>query len=124
MRTWPRSWRPTASVGGRRDGARSRRPARGRTGCTAPSASGRAGTRGTPSSAARDRSGTSRWLPRTGAGCSAPYGLLSPRRGSFLITRYALPEMAELFTDEARLAAWLEVELLVVEALAAVGTVP
>jgi adenylosuccinate lyase len=41
-----------------------------------------------------------------------------------LITRYALPEMAELFTDEARLAAWLEVELLVVEALAAVGTVP
>jgi adenylosuccinate lyase len=41
-----------------------------------------------------------------------------------LIRRYALPEMAELFTDEARLATWLEVELLAVEAWAKLGVVP
>jgi len=41
-----------------------------------------------------------------------------------LIPRYALPEMAELFTDEARLATWLEVELLAVEAWAKLGVVP
>src|SRR5437764_15182483 len=32
--------------------------------------------------------------------------------------------MADLFSDEARLSAWLEVELLAAEALAAVGVVP
>src|SRR5688572_7066789 len=32
--------------------------------------------------------------------------------------------MAELFTDEARLATWLEVELLAVEAWAKLGVVP
>ncbi|MGI8796765.1 MAG: adenylosuccinate lyase [Acidimicrobiia bacterium] len=41
-----------------------------------------------------------------------------------MIRRYALPEMAELFTDEARLATWLEVELLAVEAWAKLGVVP
>jgi adenylosuccinate lyase len=41
-----------------------------------------------------------------------------------LIPRYALPEMAELFTDEARLATWLEVELLAVEAWAKLGVIP
>ncbi len=41
-----------------------------------------------------------------------------------MIPRYALPEMAELFTDEARLATWLEVELLTVEAWAKLGVVP
>jgi len=41
-----------------------------------------------------------------------------------LIPRYALPEMAELFTDEARLATWLEVELLAVDAWAKLGVVP
>jgi adenylosuccinate lyase len=41
-----------------------------------------------------------------------------------LIRRYALPEMAELFTDEARLATWLDVELLAVEAWAKLGVVP
>jgi adenylosuccinate lyase len=41
-----------------------------------------------------------------------------------LIRRYALPEMAELFTDETRLATWLEVELLAVEAWAKLGVVP
>ncbi|HUF83577.1 MAG TPA: adenylosuccinate lyase [Acidimicrobiia bacterium] len=41
-----------------------------------------------------------------------------------MIRRYALPEMAELFTDEARLATWLEVELFAVEAWAKLGVVP
>jgi adenylosuccinate lyase len=41
-----------------------------------------------------------------------------------LIPRYALPEMAELFTDEARLATWLDVELLAVEAWAKLGVIP
>ena len=41
-----------------------------------------------------------------------------------MIPRYALPEMAELFTDEARFATWLEVELLAVEAWAKLGVVP
>ena len=39
-----------------------------------------------------------------------------------MIPRYSLREMAELFTDEARLEMWLEVELLAVEGWAAVGT--
>jgi adenylosuccinate lyase len=41
-----------------------------------------------------------------------------------VIPRYQLPEMAELFTDEARLANWLEVELLAVEAQAKLGIIP
>ena len=41
-----------------------------------------------------------------------------------MIPRYSLPEMAALFTDEARLEMWLEVELLAVEAMAEVGVVP
>src|SRR5436190_15852002 len=41
-----------------------------------------------------------------------------------MIPRYALAEMAELFTDEARFRAWLEVELLVVEAWVELGLVP
>ena len=40
-----------------------------------------------------------------------------------MIPRYSLPEMAALFTDEARLAMWLEVELLAVEGWAEVGEV-
>jgi adenylosuccinate lyase len=41
-----------------------------------------------------------------------------------MIPRYAPPEIAELFTDEARFAAWLEVEVLAVEAWAELGVVP
>ena len=41
-----------------------------------------------------------------------------------MIPRYSPPDMAALFTDEARLATWLEVELLAVEGLASVGKVP
>jgi adenylosuccinate lyase len=41
-----------------------------------------------------------------------------------VIPRYAPADMAALFDDEARLAMWLEVELLAVEGLAAAGVVP
>ena len=41
-----------------------------------------------------------------------------------MIDRYSLPEMAELFTERAKMARWTEVELAVVEAMAAAGAVP
>ncbi len=41
-----------------------------------------------------------------------------------MIERYSLPDMAELFSDTARLALWLEIELLAVEAWARLGVVP
>ncbi len=41
-----------------------------------------------------------------------------------MIPRYALPEMAGLWSDEARFAAWLEIELLAVEAWSRLGRVP
>jgi adenylosuccinate lyase len=41
-----------------------------------------------------------------------------------VIPRYALPEIAELFTDEARFGAWLEVEVLAVEAWSRLGVIP
>ncbi|MHB8681478.1 MAG: adenylosuccinate lyase [Acidimicrobiales bacterium] len=41
-----------------------------------------------------------------------------------MIPRYSLPEMAALFTDEARFSMWLEVELLAVEGWAEVGEIP
>jgi len=41
-----------------------------------------------------------------------------------LIDRYSLPPMSGLFTDQARLALWLEVEVLAVEAWASLGVVP
>ena len=41
-----------------------------------------------------------------------------------MIPRYSPPEIADLFTDEARFAAWLEVEVLAVEAWAELGVVP
>jgi adenylosuccinate lyase len=41
-----------------------------------------------------------------------------------MIPRYSLPEMAALFTDEARLSGWLEVELAAVDGWAAVGMIP
>ena len=41
-----------------------------------------------------------------------------------MIPRYSPPDMAALFSDQARMARWLEVELLATEALAAVGVVP
>ena len=41
-----------------------------------------------------------------------------------MIPRYALEPMARLFSDEARYATWLEVEILAVEAWAKLGVVP
>ena len=41
-----------------------------------------------------------------------------------MIRRYSPADMAALFGDEARMAMWLEVELLAVEGLARVGVVP
>ncbi len=41
-----------------------------------------------------------------------------------MIPRYSPPEMAALFSDEARLGCWLEVELLALEAAAELGAVP
>jgi len=41
-----------------------------------------------------------------------------------VIPRYARADMAELFSEQARLAMWLEVELLVVEALEEIGAAP
>jgi adenylosuccinate lyase len=41
-----------------------------------------------------------------------------------VIPRYSLPEMAALFTEEARLEMWLEVEVLAVEGWAEVGAIP
>jgi adenylosuccinate lyase len=41
-----------------------------------------------------------------------------------LIPRYSLPAIADLFSDEARFSVWLEVEILAVEAWAALGVVP
>jgi adenylosuccinate lyase len=41
-----------------------------------------------------------------------------------MIGRYSAPEMTALFSDEARLGLWLEVELLATEAWAKLGVVP
>ncbi|HEX8771837.1 MAG TPA: adenylosuccinate lyase [Acidimicrobiales bacterium] len=41
-----------------------------------------------------------------------------------MIGRYSLPEMAALWTDEARFGAWLDVEVLATEAWATLGVVP
>ncbi len=41
-----------------------------------------------------------------------------------MIPRYSLPEMAAVWTDTARMARWLEVELLATEAHAELGVVP
>jgi adenylosuccinate lyase len=41
-----------------------------------------------------------------------------------VIPRYRVPEIDAVWADEARLANWLEIELLAVEALAELGTVP
>ena len=41
-----------------------------------------------------------------------------------MIPRYSLPAMAGLFTDAAKLANWLDIELLVVDAWARLGVIP
>lgn len=41
-----------------------------------------------------------------------------------MISRYALPEMAQLWSDQARYATWVRVEVLAARAQAAIGRVP
>jgi adenylosuccinate lyase len=41
-----------------------------------------------------------------------------------MIERYSTPEMTAIWTDEARMAAWLQVELAVCEAWARIGRIP
>ena len=41
-----------------------------------------------------------------------------------MINRYALPEMANLFADEARMQRWVDIELLATEAQERIGVVP
>ena len=41
-----------------------------------------------------------------------------------MIERYSLPAMAELFGDTTKLSTWLEIEVLAVEAWAALGVIP
>jgi adenylosuccinate lyase len=41
-----------------------------------------------------------------------------------MIERYATPEMTDLFSERAKMARWMEIELLVTEALAEHGVVP
>ena len=41
-----------------------------------------------------------------------------------MIPRYVLPEMAAVWSDDARFGHWLEIEILVAEALAGLGVVP
>jgi adenylosuccinate lyase len=41
-----------------------------------------------------------------------------------MIPRYTVPEMAAVWSDEARLRHWLEIEVLAVEAWARLGTIP
>ena len=41
-----------------------------------------------------------------------------------MIPRYSTPEMAAIWTDEARMAAWLQVEMAVCEAWTRLGEIP
>ena len=41
-----------------------------------------------------------------------------------MIPRYSLPEMEAVFSDEARFARWVEIELLATEAHSELGVVP
>ena len=57
--------------------------------------------------------------------CSAASALLSPRSTlAPVIARYSRPEMSRIWSDEGKLARWLEVELAALEGWAEVGAVP
>src|SRR5439155_24674603 len=55
--------------------------------------------------------------------CSRPPSSGAARLGS-VIARYSRPAMARIWSDESKLARWLEVELAALEAWAEVGGVP
>lgn len=46
------------------------------------------------------------------------------RGGCGMISRYSLPEMEAVFSDETRFARWVEIELLATQAHAVIGVVP
>lgn len=58
--------------------------------------------------------------------CTAGYvqDPVEPANVSPMLPRYLTPEMAELFGDRPRVERWLQVELLAVDALAAIGRIP
>jgi adenylosuccinate lyase len=41
-----------------------------------------------------------------------------------MIDRYAIPEIADIWSDKNRFSIWLQIEILVVEALSIAGIVP
>ncbi len=41
-----------------------------------------------------------------------------------MIPRYTLPEMAKIWSDENKFKIWLEIEILICEALAKEGKIP
>src|SRR5208283_3034491 len=72
-----------------------------------------------------DRAGSNTYAWRCEPGNAAPLrGRSSHRRRDGMIPRYSMPEMSAVFADETRLALWLEVELLAVEAWSKLGVVP
>src|SRR5258708_31470860 len=56
-------------------------------------------------------------------GVRRPMRAYSRRSGETMIPRYTRPAMGQIWTDEARYAHWLEIEVLACEALAARGSV-
>ena len=82
---------------------------------------------GRPPRASTSRApGTVRTRPRpiSRGRASTTVATSPPKPDCYVIPRYSLPEIADLFTDEARFGAWLEVEVLAVEAWAKLGVVP
>ena len=77
-----------------------------------------------PATAAYAAAGADLAGPGATTAATSPRTPRSARRSLPVIPRYAPSDMAALFSDEARLALWLEVELLAVEAQAAAGVVP
>ena len=56
---------------------------------------------------------------RRACACDGPLG-----RVPIVISRYTLPEMASVWSEETKLGLWLEIELLVIEAWVRLGVVP
>ncbi len=73
-----------------------------------------------PTPTCRSGCGGSRTTSRRASGCDRT----RPRPPRTMIERYVLPEMGAVWSDEARLGHWLEIEILVAEALAGLGVVP
>ncbi len=129
----PRAIRPRRCAPANRSAA-STRPRLSRAhSCSTPARSSST-ARSSPTAAAPSRSwrrgrrsvlpGTARTTPRPRSPCPASTTVVTSQPKPHMIPRYSLPEIAELFTDEARFGAWLDVEVLAVEAQAKLGVVP